>query len=126
MDQETTNELWCSQRHGGVAASTFKTVIFDAKGYVIGIGSDQAAVGNRDPMGIARQISEHRLWSREGFFCVVSKTRLWHDDDPVDFAERLQESIKGVTINKFSKIAKEVQLSGCMQLGQTLQNQASI
>ena len=117
MDQETTNELWCSQRHGGVAASTFKTVIFDAKGYVIGIGSDQAAVGNRDPMGIARQISEHRLWSREGFFCI---------DDPVDFAERLQESIKGVTINKFSKIAKEVQLSGCMQLGQTLQNQASI
>jgi hypothetical protein len=41
VDKEAANELTCCQRHGGVAASAFDAVIFDTKGDVIGIGSDQ-------------------------------------------------------------------------------------
>ena len=49
VDQEPADDLICGQCHGGVAACTFETVIFDAEGDAALIKMDQAAVGNCDP-----------------------------------------------------------------------------
>ena len=103
VEQETADELVRSQRHGGVAARTFKAVIFDTKGDVIGIGSDQTAVGDRDPMGIAGQICQHGFRSGEGFFGV---------DDPVYFAQWGEERCKIGCMGKARMTAKELQLPG--------------
>ena len=65
---EPADELWGRQRHCGVAARTFETVIFDAEGNAVCIETDQAAVRNSYPMLVARQIGQHGLWSCEGFF----------------------------------------------------------
>jgi hypothetical protein len=40
MEQEPADELGRCQRHGGVATGAFDSVILDAEGDVIGIGSD--------------------------------------------------------------------------------------
>jgi len=103
VDQEPSDEFGRSQRHGGVAARAFKAVIFDTKGDVIGIGSDQTTVGDRDPMGIAGQICQHGFRSGEGFFGV---------DDPVYFAQWGEERCKIGCIGKVRMTAKELQLPG--------------
>ena len=54
MDQEPTDELIRGQGHGGVAACAFGAVIFDAKGDATLIEPDQATVGDRNSVGVAR------------------------------------------------------------------------
>ncbi len=53
VDQEPADELTGLQGHGGVSAGTIDAVILDAEGDATLIHPDQAAIGNRDPMGIA-------------------------------------------------------------------------
>lgn len=117
VDKEAANELTCCQRHGGVAASAFDAVIFDTKGDVIGIGSDQTAVGNRDPMGVAGQICQYSFGSSKRFLCI---------NDPVDFAERLKEGVEGISIGEVSVITEGAQLPGFVQLAQPVQNEPPV
>ena len=117
VDQEPTDELWGRERHGGVTSCAFKAVIFDAEGDTALIETDQAAVGNGDPMGVARQVCQHGLWPRERFLCI---------DDPVDPAQRFEKGIESVAISEACKMAEEVQLPGFVQLGQTFQNQTPV
>ena len=99
VDQEPSDELTCGQGHGGLAARAFKAIVFDAEGDTVRIKTDQAAVGNGDPVRVSRQIRQHGFGTGEGFFGV---------DDPVDFAERLQEGIEGISIGEVSVIAEEL------------------
>lgn len=103
VNQKAANELWRCQRHGRLATRAFETVIFDAEGDAARIETDQAAVGNGHPVGVARQIGQHGFGPGEGFFGV---------NDPVDLAQRLQESIECRAINEPSMFSKELQLSG--------------
>lgn len=93
------------------------TVVLDAEGDAVLIETDQSAVGYCHPVRVTRQISQHGFGSGEGFFGV---------DDPVDFAQRQQESVEGRAIMKFGMIAKEMQLPCLMQLGQPFQNETAI
>ena len=54
VDQEPANELICGQGHGRVAARTFGAIVLDAEGDAVRIETDQPAVGNGDPVGVAR------------------------------------------------------------------------
>ena len=103
--------------HGGVAARTFETVIFDAEGDVLRIEADQAAVGYCHPVRVARQIGQHSFWSGEGFLSI---------DDPVDLAQGFEKSVEGIPINKARMFTEELQLRGFVQLGQALQNETAI
>jgi hypothetical protein len=80
VEQEAADELCRRQRHGGLAASAFKTVILDLEGDAVLIKMDQPAVRNGNPVGITRQVCQHSFGTGEGFFGV---------DNPVDFAQRL-------------------------------------
>ena len=117
MDEEPADELSRRQRHGGVSAGALDTVIFDAESDAALIHTDQAAVGNRDPMRIARQICQHRLWPSEGFFGI---------DDPVDPAQRFEECLEGRRANEVCVVAEELQLPSFVQPDQPFQNEAPI
>jgi len=117
VDQEPADELRHRQRQDRVAARAFKTVVFDAEGDTARVETDQPAVGNGDPVRVTRQIRQHGFRPGKGFLGV---------DNPVDFAQRLQESVKGRRIDKARMIAKEMQLPGLMQLGQPFQNKPPI
>ena len=85
MDQEPADELVCLQGHGCVPPGTVDAVVLDAEGDAALIHADQSAVGDRDAVRVARQVCQHRSWSGEGLLGI---------DDPVDFAQRLQESVE--------------------------------
>ena len=109
MDEEPADELVGLQGHGGVPLGAVDAVIFDAEGDAVCIETDQSAVGNGNAVRVARQIRQHGLGSGEGFLGV---------DDPIDFAQRLQESVEGRAIDKPGLIAEKTQLPGFVQPGQ--------
>ena len=78
-----------------MAAYAFKAVILDLEGDAVFIKADQSAVGNRDTMGVSRQICQYCFGSGEGFLGV---------DDPVDFAQRLQERIECGAVNEVAMV----------------------
>jgi transposase len=53
VDQEPANELICGQGHGGAAACAFEAIVLDAEGDPARVETDQSAVGNGDPVGVA-------------------------------------------------------------------------
>src|SRR6202035_3161701 len=65
MDEEATDELAGGKRHGGVTGRSFDTVVLDPEGHARGVGPDEATVRDGDPVGVAGQISEHGLGTRE-------------------------------------------------------------
>jgi len=91
VDQEPAYELCRSQRHGGVAARAFKTVVFDAEGDTTFIETDQSAVGNGDPVRVTRQIRQNSFGSCEGFFGI---------NDPVDLAQWFEEVVEVIPFNE--------------------------
>ena len=85
MDEEPADELSRFQRHGFVPTGAFDTVILDAEGDATPIHTDQSAIGNRHAVGISRQICQDSLWPGEGLLGI---------DDPVDFAQRLEDIVE--------------------------------
>ena len=92
MDEEPADELFCLEGHGFVPAGTVDAVVLDAEGDAALIHADQAAVGDRDAVRVARQVGQHRLGPGKRFFGI---------HDPVDLAQRLQESVKGSGISQY-------------------------
>ena len=84
VDQEAANKLAGAKRHRLVACGAIAAVILVTEGDAIGIDADEAAVGDRDAVGVARQVSEHRLGPGERIFYV---------DVPFDLARRYEERV---------------------------------
>jgi len=108
MDREPTDELCGVQRHGRVSARAFAAVILDLEGDAVRIKTDQAAVRDSDPVRVARQVGQHRPRPGE---------RLLGVDNPVDFAQRFQESVEGIPVDEVCVIALELQLPGFVRPG---------
>ena len=70
------------ERHRLVAAGPFDPVILPLEGDAGLVGCDQAAVGDGDAMGVARQIGEHGLRPAERPLGI---------DDPLGLAQRREE-----------------------------------
>jgi hypothetical protein len=116
VDQEPADELGRGQPHDLLPVAGFDAVILPAEGDGMGIGADQARVGNGDAVGIAAEIGQHGLRSSEGRLGI---------DHPVGFAERGEPGAEGVRADQLGQIAEEGQLTGPVQIPQTLQEQAS-
>jgi hypothetical protein len=57
VDEEAADELVRSQRHGLVAGRPFNPVVLVFEGDAGLVGRNQSPVGDRDAMGIAREIA---------------------------------------------------------------------
>ena len=117
VDQEPADKLCRSQRHGGVAARTFETIIFDAESDTARVETDQAAVGYCHPVRVTRQIGQHGFGPGEGFFGA---------NDPVGLAQGSEKFVEGIAINGARMFTQEVQLSSFVPLGQAFQNESSV
>lgn len=94
-----------------------QAVVLHLEGHASRIEPDQAAVGYRDAVGVARQVGQHRFGPGEGFFGV---------HDPVNFAQRLQEGVKSCGIGKLGMVAKELEFSSTVQLRQSFQDETAV
>src|SRR5690348_17603395 len=86
VDEEAADELEGPERHLLVSIAALDVVILPLEGDALLVEADQAAVGDGDAVGVARQIGQHRLRATERPLCI---------DDPLDFAKRCQISREG-------------------------------
>ena len=103
----------CSQRHGLVAIAALESIVLPVEGDPVLVGRDQPAVGDRDAVGVAREIGEHRLRSGEGPLAV--------DEPPCP--ERREAGGEGIALAETGVLAEELQLAGGMRRGELVQHQ---
>src|SRR5271154_4590097 len=65
VDEEAADELVCGERHSLLTVAALDAVILPSEGDAVLVEGDQAAVGDGDAVGIARQIGQHGLWTAE-------------------------------------------------------------
>jgi hypothetical protein len=70
MDQEPANELVRGQAHDLHSIAALYAVILPSESHGVGIGTDEAVVGDRHPMGVSAEIGQHGLGATEGRFGI--------------------------------------------------------
>ena len=65
VDEEAADELVGGERHDLVAVAALDAVVLPLEGDAVVVERDQAAVGDGDAVGVARQIGQHRLGPAE-------------------------------------------------------------
>ena len=78
-------------------------VVLPAEGDTALVQGDQPAVGDRDAVGVARQVGQHRLGAGEGPLGV---------DHPLALAQRRQPAREGRGVGQRRMLAEELQLPG--------------
>ena len=105
MDQETADELVGCERHHLVSIAAFDPVVLPLESNGLVVECDQAAVGDGDAVGVAREIGQHCLGSAEGTLRI---------DDPFGFVQRRQICREDQCIGERSVVAEELKLFvGC-------------
>ena len=70
MDKEAADELVGGEQHDLLPRATFDAVILVFESDAVAVAGKQAAVGDGDAVGVARQIGQHGLGAAEGAFAV--------------------------------------------------------
>ena len=115
VDEEAADELVRRQRHGLVAAGPVDPVVLDPECDAVGVGPDQAAVGDGDAVGVAGQISKYRLGAGEGLLGV---------DDPVGSAQRLEKGVEGGSVSEAGLVTEEGEPAIPMEPEEPVEEQA--
>jgi hypothetical protein len=63
VNEESADELVCGKCHLLVSISALDSVVLPLEGDAVFVECDQAAIGDGNPVGIAREIGQHRLGS---------------------------------------------------------------
>src|ERR1700687_4665857 len=78
MQQEAAHEFIRTEGHDLVAGAPLRAVVLPAEGHAPFVQRDEPLVGDGDAMGIAREIREYRLGSRERALRIPPPpTRAW-------------------------------------------------
>src|SRR5467141_32106 len=99
MHQEAADELVGIERHHSVSLPTFEAVILPLEGDALVIERDQAAVGDGDAVGVAREIAQDFRGSPEWAFAV---------DHPFAVAQRRQVRREGLRMGERGVLAEEL------------------
>ncbi len=102
MDQEAADELIGIEGHDLRAAAV--AIILPAECDMVVGYTDQAGVGDRNPMGVAPEIGQNLLGPAERRFGV---------DDPFDPAQVIEMLGEGRAVRQAGKCAEEAEPSGC-------------
>jgi len=105
VNEEAAGELVGCKRHLLASIAALDAIILPLEGDASLVKGDQAAVGDGDAVGVARQIDQHRLGPAERRLCV---------DDPLDLAQPREISRKGLRLGEMGVIAEEAQAAGRM------------
>ncbi len=105
MQQEAAHELVRCQGHGLVACFAVSPVVLPAERDTTCVQCQEARVRDRDPVGVAREISEDGLGSCEGALGV---------DDPLALTERCEPIGEDSGIGQIDVLAEELELSAPM------------
>jgi hypothetical protein len=116
VEQEPADERARIERHGAIALAPVATVVLDPEGDAALVERDQSVVRDRDPVGVAAEIGEHGLGSRERRLGV---------DEPVLAPEWCEVGDKSGFIAQEGQLAEESQLAGGVCSTQPREHQAA-
>ena len=116
VDQEPADELVSWQAHDPHVITAFDAVVFPPEGHGVGLGADEAMVGDRHTMRVTAEVSLHGLGATEGWFGI---------DNPIGFAQRYEMGSEDAGISQLGEIVEEPQLACLVQSSQPFQEQAS-
>ena len=118
MQQEAADELVRREGHGLDPRASRRAgpgaVVLPAERHAAVVEGEEPAVRDRDPMGVAGQIGEHRLGSREGPLGV---------DHPLRAAQRSEMGREGGRVGERRQIAVKGEPPGAMRSGEPVQEQ---
>jgi hypothetical protein len=115
VDQEPADELVGAEPHDPLPVAGLDPVVLPAERDRVGVGADQAAIGDGDAVGVAAEIGEHGLGAAEGGLGV---------DHPLGLAERGEVCREGSGIGQPRQIAEDLELPRLVQGRQPLEEQA--
>ena len=115
VQQEAAHELLDRERHRLVAAAALGAVILELKGDPLRIDADQAAVGDGHPVGVAREVGQHRLRTGEGALGI---------DHPLALAQRLQPVGEGLRVGEWGVRADAQERTGLVGDGELLAHES--
>src|SRR6201981_2591590 len=116
VEQETPHELADVEAHDFALVSTALPIVLPPETDVGLVEIEQAAVGDRDAMRIAREIGQDLLGTGEGLFGI---------DDPFSLAQRREVRSPRVGVFELAEIGEELQFVGGVHGLETLQEQAA-
>src|SRR5439155_21597269 len=70
VHEEAPDELADFERHRLPAARTVDSIVLPSERDAVVVGGDQTAIGDGHTMSVAREISQHLLWSRERVLAI--------------------------------------------------------
>jgi hypothetical protein len=114
MQEEAADELVGGERHSLVTAFLRGAVVLALKGDVMLIEGDETGVGDGDPMGIAREVSQHGFGSRKRPLGI---------DDPLELAHRLEPIGEGLGVGQHRVLTEERQFAGLMGVAELLKKE---
>ena len=91
MHQEAAGELVRIEGHHSISLVTFDAIVLPLEGDALVIERDQAAIGDGDAMGVAREVAQDFLGAPEWAFAV---------DDPLCVTQRRQIGHEGSRIRE--------------------------
>ena len=103
MEEKATNELADFEAHDLALSTTPFAVGLPAEGHVGLIEGQQAAVRDRNPMGVAREISQDLFGTRK---CLFGK------HEPFACAQRQQRGRKCLGVVERGDLTKKLQFAG--------------
>ena len=106
VQHEAADELRRRQRHGLVAVGAFDAIVLVLEGDAVLVDGDQAAVGDGDAVGVARQIGQHSLGPGERSLGV---------DVPLGVVERLEPRFERTPVGELGVRAEELQVAGLVR-----------
>jgi hypothetical protein len=109
MHQEPPDKLVRLERHGLVAAGPLDPVVLVTERYAGRGGGDEAAVGDRDAMGVAGQIGQHLLRPGERPLAI---------DEPLGPMQRREIGLERGLGGEVGVVAEELQAAGVVDAGE--------
>ena len=115
MDQEAADELVGVERHKLAASVALGPVIRPFEGHSLAVEGNEPAVGDRDPVRVAGQISEDSVGSAEGSLGI---------HHPFDLSQCGEASFEGCRLGQGGLVGEERQPPGLIRGSELFQEQA--
>jgi hypothetical protein len=109
VKKKAPDELVRMKAHDLLTLATVSTVVFPSESHVVTLDSDDAAVGDGNPMSIATEIGEHLFRPAKRWFGV---------DDPFDAPSLPEMTAEQVGIIEMGEIVEEAKFAPSKGFGE--------
>ena len=116
VQEKAADELGGVERHGLEPAAAFDPVVLPFEGDAGVVEGDEPGIGDRDAMGVTREVGENGLGPGEGSLGV---------DDPLGPARSREDGVEGALVGEQSEIAEEREAASLVQGGDAFEKQAT-